>query len=169
MFITNHVYAGAIIGALCEDRAGSAFVAGFASHIAMDAMPHWGDATMTLHDPRFEQIARRDGVIGLASLIGVAAASPGRRRAVLAGIAGSTILDAEKPCLFFFGVNPFPAWLDRFHHWIQHEAPHRMPHEIAVGAALAALTVPFLRRRVPVATRLRTRRSPRRRAVRAVR
>lgn len=147
MFITNHVYAGALIGSVCEDRVGPAFVAGFASHLAMDAMPHWGDDTLYLDDAAFIRIARRDGLLGLASLVGLVTAASGRRRAVLAAMAGSTLLDADKPCRYFFGVNPFPRWLDRFHHWIQHEAPHRMPHEAGVGLALAAVTIPMLRRR----------------------
>jgi len=147
VFITSHVYAGALIGSVCEDRVVPAFVAGFASHLAMDAMPHWGDDTLSYGDERFLRIARRDGVLGLVSLVGLVAAAPGRRRAVLAAMAGSTLLDADKPCAVFFGVNPFPRWLDRFHHWIQNESPRRIPHETAVGLALAAVTIPMLRRR----------------------
>ena len=40
LFITNHVLAGAAIGSrLPPERAA---IAGFASHLAMDNLPHWG-------------------------------------------------------------------------------------------------------------------------------
>lgn len=41
MLVTNHVLAGAAIGALTR-RPGVALGLGVASHLAMDAMPHWG-------------------------------------------------------------------------------------------------------------------------------
>ncbi len=138
MFITSHVYAGAIVGALADDRMIPAFTAGFASHVAMDAFPHWGDAQLTLDDPEVLRAARIDGVLGLASLLALAVAAPPPRRAVLAGMAGACVLDVDKPGKHFLGFNPVPRWLDRFHKWTQNESPDWMPNELIAGAALAA-------------------------------
>ncbi len=137
MFISSHVYAGTIIGVLCRDRPVTAFAAGVVSHMAMDLTPHWGDDNLTLESPELLRVAYTDGLIGLASLAALTAADPPPRRAFLAAIAGATVLDADKPCEYFFGFNPFPRWLDRFHKRLQNQEPHRILHEIAMGTALA--------------------------------
>ena len=65
---------------------------------------------------------------------------------MLAGIAGATILDVDKPARHFFGRNPVPEPIQRFHEHIQREAPHRMPGEFAAAAALLAVASVLLRR-----------------------
>jgi len=146
VFITSHVYAGAVVGALAEDRVLPAFWAGFFSHLAMDGLPHYGDARLTLADPEILRMARIDGTLGLASLLALAATAPPPRGAVLAGMAGACVLDVDKPAQHFLGVNPLPRWLDRFHKWMQNEAPDRMSNELVAGAALAAAAWLVLRR-----------------------
>jgi len=136
VFITNHVLAGALVGAAMPRRPVRAFVAGFASHIVMDLLPHWGDPTLDGHG--FYRVARRDGILGLAVLAALVAAAPPPRRAVLAGIAGACVLDADKPCEHLLGIRPFPAWLDRFHAAIQTESPRWMGFEVAAGVLGAA-------------------------------
>ena len=128
MLITNHVVAGAVIGAVAPGPA-SAFALGIASHVAMDSLPHWG------HDDYgvFIKVAVVDGLVGLATLATLArAASPDRRAAVVAGMLGACLPDADKPSTLFFGRSPFPAWVDEVHKRIQNEAEERMPYE-AVG------------------------------------
>ena len=83
-------------------------------------------------------MAKRDGVLGLGVIALVTAAGVPPRTALLAGIAGAAVLDADKPCEFFFGFNPWPGWLDRFHKGIQRESPEGIRTEIATGIALAA-------------------------------
>jgi hypothetical protein len=139
VFITNHVLAGALVGAAWRRRPGVAFAVGFASHVVMDLTPHWGDAT--LDRDGFYRVARRDGLLGLAVLAALVAAAGPARRAVLAGIAGACLLDADKPCEHLLGVRPFPAWLDRFHAAIQTEAPRFAWTEgaaVVLGAAANA-------------------------------
>jgi hypothetical protein len=73
-----------------------------------------------------------------------AAAPPERRAAVLAGMTGAALPDADKPTTMWFGWSPFPAAVDRFHARIQDESFHRAPVELAAaglfaGAALAAI------------------------------
>src|ERR1700675_3735019 len=46
MFITNHVLAGTLAGTALRRRPVLAFCVGFATHIAMDMTPHWGNPTL---------------------------------------------------------------------------------------------------------------------------
>jgi hypothetical protein len=113
-------------------------------------VPHWGN----WGDRRvFLRIAVADGLIGLATIGVVAAATErSRRAAVLAGIAGAALPDMNKPGLVFFGRSPFPTWVDSFHGRIQDEARGRFAsHELT---AAAAFTAAFL-----AVTRLRSRRA----------
>ncbi len=140
MLITSHVFAGALVGSRLGPAAGLA--AGFATHLLMDALPHWG-----VHGDLPLDIARRDGVIGLAGLAAcAAAASPARRLGVLAGMAGACLPDTDKIGEHFVGRSPWPARFDSFHARIQREAPHRMPYEIAIAAALGACALRAVRR-----------------------
>lgn len=153
LFITNHVLAGAIAGSVYRDRPVRAFVLGVATHIAMDVTPHWGDANLSRDG--FYAVAKRDGVLGLAALATITVAGVPPRTALLAGMAGAAILDSDKPGEFFFGFNPLPGWLDRFHKAIQTESPEGLRTEIVAGVALASVAAGMLaraRRRLPAHT-----------------
>lgn len=144
MLITNHVLSGAVLGAVLPSPV-AAFGAGVVSHFALDALPHWG-----VTDPgQFLDVAVRDGLLGLATIGVVAASTPPRRRtSVLCGIAGATLPDLDKPAQLFFGRDPFPGLVNRFHQAVQREAPHRMRHEIVFGVLTAALAAVLARRPV---------------------
>ena len=140
MFITNHVLAGAAIGSRLSP--GPALVAGFASHLAMDNLPHWGN-----NGPFPIDIAKRDGVLGLANIAVLALlANKDKRLPVLAGITGACLPDTDKLGEYFAGGSPWPQKFDDFHKRIQRESPHRIPHEVLVGAGLLTLSVLLLRR-----------------------
>jgi hypothetical protein len=146
MLVTNHVLAGAVLGAVLHRRPVVAFAAGLASHLAMDSLPHWGLPGEVQAAERFLRVARRDGTIGLAVLLALAGQAGGARRAVLAGMAGATLLDVDKPARHFLGRNPVPAPVQRFHERIQRESPRRMPGEFLAGAVLLAAFGGFIRR-----------------------
>ena len=147
MLVTNHVAAGAAIGALLHRRPVMAFAAGVVSHVAMDCLPHWGlPRVPESHEP-FLQVAKRDGLAGLAAIAVLAGPARGLRTGVLAGIAGATILDVDKPARHFFDCNPVPASVQEFHERIQREAPHRMRTEIMIAAGLLALSGLLVARR----------------------
>jgi hypothetical protein len=137
VFITNHALAGAAIGMVVR-RPALAFVAGAASHIAMDMCLHWGDADLTWDE--FVEVAKVDGTLGLA-VCGAAllAAPPWARPGVTAAIAGACVVDMDKPGRHFFGRSPFPAAVDRFHGHIQNEHPVGWRVEAATAAGLAGL------------------------------
>jgi hypothetical protein len=147
MLVTNHVAAGAAIGALLYRRPALAFAAGVASHLAMDCLPHWGlPREPESHEP-FLEVAKRDGLAGLAAIALLAGPAQGLRAGVLAGIAGATVLDVDKPARHFFGHNPVPARVQDFHERIQREAPHRMRNEIAIAVGLMSLSRLLVARR----------------------
>ena len=142
MLITNHVVAGAAVGGVARGPT-NAFALGIVSHVAMDALPHWGHPDYDV----FIKVAVVDGLVGLATLATLArAASPDRRARVVAGMLGACLPDADKPSTLFFGGSPFPEWVDEVHKRIQNEAHERMPYE-AVGGLLGALAVRALLRR----------------------
>ncbi|MET0839507.1 MAG: hypothetical protein ABWY19_12035 [Marmoricola sp.] len=133
MLITNHVVAGAVIGAFVP-RPATAFGLGVASHFAMDAMPHWGHPDYST----FLKVAVADGLLGLTTMTMLTlAAKPERRAATVAGMLGACLPDADKPWDLFFGGSPFPARVDEFHKRIQNEAHERMPYE-AIGGLVGA-------------------------------
>ena len=145
MLLTNHVLSGALIGALAR-RPLTAFAAGMASHFVLDAVPHWGDWGSRR---RFLQVAVSDGLVSLAVMGALAAASPtDRRLAVLAGMTGAALPDADKPTTLWFGWSPFPAAVDRFHTRIQREAWHRAYVELLAAGVLSAAALAALRRSV---------------------
>jgi hypothetical protein len=142
VLITNHVVAGALIGAAVPQPA-NAFTVGIASHFVMDALPHWGHPDYSV----FIKVAVVDGLFGLATMATLARAAPKRRRAaIVAGMLGACLPDADKPCDLFLGLSPFPAWVDEVHKRIQNEAHERMPYE-AVGGLVGSVLVRALLRR----------------------
>jgi hypothetical protein len=145
MFVTNHVLAGTLAGTALRRRPLLAFGVGVATHIAMDLTPHWGNPT--IERDGFIVVAKRDGILGLGVIALVTAAGVPPRTALLAGIAGAAMLDADKPCAYFFGFNPWPRWLDELHKRIQRESPEGIRTEIGAGLALAAAAAVVLARR----------------------
>jgi hypothetical protein len=143
VLITNHVLSGALTGAVLQ-RPGHAFLAGVSSHFVLDGLPHWGRWEAPEH---FLRVAVTDGLTGLAAMALLAAAAPpGRRPAVVAGMAGAALPDLDKPAMLWFGVSPWPAAVDRFHHWIQDEAADRFRCEAVTAGLLAVAALAAFRR-----------------------
>ncbi len=148
VLVTNHVLSGAAIGYAVRGVP-AAFGIGVVSHLALDAIPHWGG--MPLEDVMHVAVA--DGLTGLAAMALATCAAPRKDRLrVLAGMAGAAFLDLDKPSMVFFGFSPFPAAIDALHVRVQREAPHRMRQEITVGL-LGALGVAVLTTRARAARR----------------
>jgi hypothetical protein len=141
VFITNHVLSGALIGGALPPV--PAALVGFASHLAMDNLPHYGFGGGPLHLPT----ARKDGLLGLSAIAACVAMTPPQRRLpVLSGIVGACLPDTDKLGLHFLGRSPWPAAFDRFHQRIQREAPNRFPVEVLAGTTMLLLATRFLRR-----------------------
>jgi hypothetical protein len=148
VFVTNHVLSGALIGRRLAGRPVTAFAVGVASHLLLDATPHWG---CRRGDDAFLAVAKRDGVLGLATMATAAFyADRSTRVSTLAGMAGAVLLDLDKPSLYFFGRNPLAGPIQRFHEKIQNESPYGMRIELGFGlvtAATQAVTTAAARRR----------------------
>ena len=153
VLVTNHVLAGAAIGALVK-RPVPALALGVVSHVAMDCIPHWGLSHDDRRDgdpmknPKFLRVAYRDGFAGLAAMAAAFGLARGRRLPVLAGMVGGALLDLDKPGKHFIGMSPFPRAVDQFHADIQEgrEHDHKMGQELAVAAGLAAVVLALARR-----------------------
>jgi hypothetical protein len=88
----------------------------------------------------FFTVARRDGLLGLAALAAATlVATKPARTATVAAMAGAALLDLDKPLMHFFGRNPFPKVVCRFHEWVQNESPDGLANEIRFGVAFAAV------------------------------
>jgi hypothetical protein len=146
MFVTNHVLAGSLLGMALRRRPTLAFAAGAASHLAMDALRHWGADG---DDDRWLRAARRDGVACVAVLAAVTCAAPRSARAgIAAGGLGGVAPDLRALTERYLGVQPFPEAFDRFHDRVQEgkEAPEHLPRELAAAGALAVAAAAGLRR-----------------------
>lgn len=160
MLLTNHVLAGALVGALSRNET-TAFTAGVISHFALDSLPHFGVTTRK----GFWTTAVIDGLVGAAVMSIIAAKAPKDRRGrVVAGMLGSCLPDANKPANEFFGASPFPAVVDKFHGAIQDEDPSRLGQEFVVATLAGAAVIGALREHVDVP---RSTRRSRRKAARA--
>ena len=101
-------------------------------------MPHWG---CNLEEPdgpdRFLTIAKRDGVLGLATMaVAAATVDPKSRLATVAAMFGAALLDLDKPFDYFFGLRPFPEVVMKIHQRVQNESDRGMSNEVLYGAAL---------------------------------
>jgi hypothetical protein len=141
VFVTNHVLSGVAIGQLLARRPVTAFAVGVASHLALDAVPHWGCETYTPEgSTRLLRAARVDGVLGLCAMaLGVACVSRGSRLATMAAVAGAVVLDVDKPAEHFFDIELFPRFVNRVHGSIQNESPDGLVREVAWGVAFVGM------------------------------
>jgi hypothetical protein len=156
MFVTNHVLSGALIGRALERRPFAAFALGVASHLVLDAVPHWGcDTYRPAGSDQFLAVAKRDGLLGLTVIAAATlVAKQPARTSTLAAMAGAALLDLDKPLQHFFGWNPFPEVVRRLHERVQNESPEGLTNEIRFGVAFAAidgLAAVLTRREVPPA------------------
>jgi hypothetical protein len=139
MFVTNHVLSGVMIGQAMKGRPVAAFLAGVASHLVLDAVPHWGcDFGAGEGMDQFMRIARRDGILGLGAIaVATVAVDRESRSATVAAMAGAAFLDIDKPIEHFFGVRPFPELVMRLHKAVQNESTDGMGREVGYGVLFA--------------------------------
>jgi hypothetical protein len=149
VLISTHVLSGGLLGR-AVGRPLPALVAGIASHLALDRLPHWGKANgwppKDLDQQTF-RVAVVDGIAGLVLIGAVLSVVPARHRPqVLAGIVGACLPDLDKPGRRFFGRSPWPERFDELHARLQVdvESPDRLPQDVAVAAAGAAVTLATL-------------------------
>ncbi len=151
MLISTHALAGALLGRAL-DRPGPALVMGVGSHLLLDRLPHWGQATGWPPREMSREMLRIAVVDGLTGLVLIAAVlgtvRPRSRLPVLAGIVGACAPDLDKPGRRYLGRSPWPEPFDRFHALLQVdvERPDLLPRDVAVAAAGAVATLGLLAR-----------------------
>lgn len=139
MLATTHVLTGGLIGRRLR-RPTVAALTGVASHLLLDACPHWGVDLRAAGGRRtFLLVATADG-LGCLVALGWLVRRYGRG-SELAGALGALLLDMDKPAA---EVGVAQLWPDRLHHvhiGIQTgERPDRWPIDVTV-AALAGLAL----------------------------
>ncbi len=140
MLITTHVLAGALIG-MAVPNVPTAVAVGVGSHIAMDGLPHWGNA----EGEEYLRVARVDGIVGLLASAGVLLAAPPERRVrVAAAIFGACFPDTDQIADHFLKRTFHPAWFERIHAGVQFEHDYLIS-DVLVAGTLAAVTVRRLR------------------------
>lgn len=139
MLATTHVLTGALIGRVLR-RPGRAAAVGVVSHVALDALPHWGMWPDTPHfRAKFLTVAAIDGL----TLSGVLAVMVRRRRpaAEITGALGALLLDMDKPTALLGVRQLWPDRVHAVHLGVQrHEQPQRWRIDVTV-AALSALVL----------------------------
>jgi hypothetical protein len=141
VFVTTHALSGVLMGHALNRHPAASFAAGVASHLVLDAMPHWGcDMGLPGGPERFLRAARWDGTLGLAVMATATCCVDRRvRLATVAAMAGAVLLDLDKPMGHFFGVEPFPGAVNRLHKRVQNESPDGLRKEFGYGIALAVV------------------------------
>lgn len=131
MLATAHVASAALTQHLCRTPM-QGLAAGVASHLVLDAVPHWGATS----EANYERTAVVDGLIALVASAALIAAAPPHRRLILAStIAGAVLPDLDKPVRFFTGRDTFPRPLRRFLSVIQTESPTYVLSDLTMIAA----------------------------------
>ena len=139
MLATAHVLTGALIGRAVR-RPARAAALGVVSHLALDALPHWGIWPGTPHiRSKFLAVAAIDGVtLSVALTVMV---RRGRPRAEIAGALGALVLDLDKPAALLGVRQLWPDRVHAVHLGVQrHEQPRRWRVDVTV-AALSALAL----------------------------
>jgi hypothetical protein len=129
MILSTHALVGAALANMFPAHPAAAFAVGFASHFALDAIPHADYPIRSASlDPkigaplRFDRALLQDAVtIGADGLLGLVLAfllfaSPGNEWAILLGAFGAVLPDAFQFLHARFPREPLRT-LQRFHRW----------------------------------------------------
>jgi hypothetical protein len=157
MILSTHAVVGAALASLMPSHPVAAFVAGFASHFVIDAIPHWdyplrsislapgarNNVRMTAPRIRDLAVIGFDGVAGLVLAIAIFG-TQANWVAVLAGIVGGILPDPLKFLYTLYPCEPL-ATLDRFHSWIHSDRkldwPVGVSSQIAFASAVAGAAI----------------------------
>lgn len=168
MTLATHAIVGAAAASLFPQEPALAFVAGFVSHFAIDAIPHWDYELSSMHDdpgnplntyitPGKEywgdvvQVAG-DAVLGfaLSALIFSVWIFHLSLLIILTGAFAALVPDGLQ-FIFFTWHSDILVPLQRFHDWIQKPSPIDVPAWVGIGlqctlvAAIIALLKLFVR------------------------
>ena len=157
MILSTHAVVGAALASLMPSHPVAAFVVGFASHFAIDSIPHWDYPLRSIslgpgarNNVRMSAARIRDlAVIGFDGLAGLVLATvifgtEANLVAVLAGAIGGMLPDPLKFACTLYPCEPLVT-IDRFHTWIHSNRkldwPLGVSSQTAFTAAVAGAVV----------------------------
>jgi hypothetical protein len=148
MMLSTHAVVGAAIASFLPSHPAAAFVLGFVSHFALDAIPHWdypvrsASVNPKINAPvKFDRALLQDAVtIGSDGLFGILAAfflfaSPESLLAVLLGAFGAMLPDPLQVVCARFQHEPLRT-LQQFHWWIHTDKQIKEHVVLGVGSQL---------------------------------
>jgi hypothetical protein len=148
MILSTHAVVGAAIASFLPSHPAAAVALGFASHYALDAIPHWDYPIRSASiDPkvggpmRFDRALLHDAItIGTDGMLGILAAfflfaSPQTQWIVLLGACAAMLPDALQFLHARFPYQPLKA-LQRLHRWAHSERQIK-GRAAAIGSQLA--------------------------------
>ncbi len=170
VILTTHAIVGASVASLVPAHPFAAFVIGFSSHFALDAIPHWHYPTPSVHvdlknKMNTDMVMGRKffmdmGKIGLDALLGILlsffifrSAYPQFFSVIFWGATGGILPDALQFLYWKFRHEPIKS-LQRFHIWIHAETDldDHTPLGVALQVGLILLCV-FVAKRIAFAAR----------------
>ena len=153
MILSTHAMVGGALATQLPSLPVAAFAVGFASHFAIDAIPHWdyplrsisvapgarNQVRLTPTLARDIALIGLDAIVGLVLAIGIFA-TPSTIVAILAGAVGAMLPD---PLQFVHTIYPHEplASLQRFHRWAHTKRQLRWPVGISSQVAFVAAVV----------------------------
>jgi hypothetical protein len=153
MILSTHAIVGAAIASFVPAHPAAAFVLGFASHFALDAIPHWDYPIRSASvNPKigapvsFDRALLRDAlVIGSDGLVGVLLAlflfaSSLSLWSILLGAVGAMLPDPLHTIDAHFPHEPLRT-LQRFHRWIHTDKRMENISFWAVGSQIALVAI----------------------------
>jgi len=154
MLVTPHIAAGAAIGSTVR-RTGLCMAAAFASHFVLDYVPHLDSHALfgVTGGPttRPEALAAiTDTLVGVALLLWLVHGRPRRRIMIAAAFCAVLIdlVDNVPPWGAWFRGWAGTAWLDAYHHSLQHNvAPSQWVVGFGTQVAVIAVSVWMVSRR----------------------
>ena len=139
MILSTHAIVGAAIASLMPGQPALAFIAGVASHFAIDAIPHSDyrlRSKIGRSRPAISVMVRDLGLLAIDAAAGLAVAlflyaSPGATPAILLGAVGGMLPDPLRLAHRLYPREPLRS-LQRFHAWIH--TKHRLTWPWAVSS-----------------------------------
>ncbi len=144
MFLSNHVITGAVIALGVKDPVVAAPLA-FASHFALDSIPHFGfrDKTIGFKSPRGFALGLTDGLVSLAIYSYLISNYPQHFWLITVGMFFAALPDLFYIPDILFNKRFDPKFMQRFHKKIQIELPRGILVEIIW---LLAVNIPLLKK-----------------------
>src|SRR5262245_53491711 len=153
MILSTHAIVGAAIASFLPSHPTTAFVLGFASHFALDAIPHWDypirsasvnpeiGAPLTLDRALLRDVVviGSDGLLGLLAALLLFASSNGLW-SILLGALGAMLPDPLQTIHAHFPHEPLRT-LQRFHRWIHTDKEIKNDIILGVGSQVALVAV----------------------------